>query len=126
MPTTCVIEFENPSRVYFAGQLLRGTVDLTLTSVKKVRGVYVRIYGRAYAYWTEYCTTDHNRHQRRDGNRSGSSGHHVSYSGEEVYLDEKTYFVGGNSSTKKIDTLFTHSMHINFNIFANIIYFNEK
>lgn len=54
MPTTCVIAFENPDRVYYAGQLLRGTVNLTLTNERKVRCVYVRIYGRAYAYWIEY------------------------------------------------------------------------
>lgn len=99
MPTTCVIAFENPSRVYFAGQLLRGTVNLTLTKEKKVRGVYVRIHGRAYAHWTEYCSTDHNRNRNRDNNRA-SSGHHVSYSGEEVYLDERQYFVGGSGSSK--------------------------
>lgn len=94
MPTTCDISFDNPERVYYAGQMLRGTVRLTLTKEQKVRGVYVRIFGRAYAYWTEHCSTDHNRH-RRDGDRS-SGGHHVSYTGEEDYLDEKTYFVGGS------------------------------
>lgn len=99
MPTTCVISFENPNRVYYAGQMVRGTVALTLTKEKKVRGVYVRIYGRAYAYWTEYCSIDHNRNRNRDNNRVGSSGHHVSYTGEEVYLDEKTYFVGGRNSS---------------------------
>lgn len=99
MPTTCVISFENPSRVYYAGQLVRGTANLTLTKEKKVRGVFVRICGKAYAYWTEYCSTDHNRHRNRDNNRVGSSGHHVSYTGEEVYLDEKTYFVGGSNSS---------------------------
>lgn len=104
MPTTCVIAFENPSRVYYAGQLLRGTVNLTLTKEKKVRGVYVRIYGRAYAYWSEHCSIDHNRNRSRDNNRVGSSGHHVSYTGEEVYLDERQYFVGGSNSSKTLLT----------------------
>lgn len=102
MPTTCVIAFENPSRVYYAGQLLRGTVNLTLTKEKKVRGVYVRIHGRAYAYWTEHCSIDHNRNRNSDNNRTRSSGHHVSYTGEEVYLDERQYFVGGSNSSKKL------------------------
>lgn len=95
MPTTCEIAFENPEKVFYAGQLLRGTVRLTLTKQKKVRGVYVKIFGRAYAYWTEYCSVDHDRN--RDPNRTSNSGHHVSYSGEEDYLNEKTYFVGGSS-----------------------------
>lgn len=96
MPTTCEIDFENPEKVFYAGQLLRGTVRLTLTKEKKVRGVYVKIFGRAYAYWTEYCTIDHDRNRNRNSN-SSSSGHYVSFSGDEDYLDEKTYFVGGSS-----------------------------
>lgn len=97
MPTTCDIIFENPERVFYAGQLLRGNVRLKLTKEHKVRGVYIQIFGRAYAYWTEYCHTDHNRHRNNSTNRS-SSGHHVSYTGEEDYLDEKTYFVGGRNA----------------------------
>ena len=96
MPTTCEIIFENSQQVFYAGQLLRGTVNLTLTKEKKVRGVYVQIFGRAYAYWTEYCNIDHNRN-RNNNNNTSSSGHHVSYSGSEDYLDEKTYVVGGSS-----------------------------
>lgn len=96
MPTTCDITFSNPNRVYNAGELLSGNVRLTLTKEKKVRGVYIKIFGRAYAYWTEHCSIDHNRNQNREPGHH-SSGHHVSYTGEEDYLDEKTYFVGGNS-----------------------------
>lgn len=87
MSTYCEIEFENPEKVFYAGELLRGSVRLTLTEQQTVRGVYVEIFGRAYAYWTEYCSEDH----AHDRNRSG---HHVSYSGAENYLDEKIYFVG--------------------------------
>lgn len=100
MPTTCVIAFENPNRVYYAGQLLRGTVNLTLIEVEKVRSVYVRIYGRAYAHWKEYCSIDHSRDRNRDKNKIGSSGHHVSYSGEKIYLDEKLYLVENSNSSK--------------------------
>lgn len=99
MPVTCVIAFENPSRAYYAGQLVRGTVHLTLTSEEKVRGVYVQINGRAYAYWTEHCSMNHNQNRSQDRNQGSSTGHHVSYSGEEVYLDERTYFVGGRHSS---------------------------
>lgn len=81
MPTTCVISFDNPDGVYYAGQLLNGTVELTLTKEKKVRGVFVKIYGRAYAYWTEYCNIDHNPRRDENGNQTSSSGHYVAYTG---------------------------------------------
>lgn len=79
MPTTCDIEFENnPQKVVYAGQLLRGTVRLTLTEEKNVRGIYIRIYGKAYAHWSR-----------------GSGKSRRTYTGEEHYLNETTYFVGG-------------------------------
>lgn len=80
MPLTCEIDFENnPQKVLYAGQLLRGSVRLTLTEEKNVRGVYIRIYGTAYCHWTE-----------------GSGDNRKSYTGKEDYLNEKTYFVGDN------------------------------
>lgn len=102
MPTTCVISFENPNRVYYAGQLLSGTVNLTVIDEEKLRGVYVRIYGRAYAQWKQYCGTDHNRDRNRDRNQIGSGGHHVTYTGEKVYLDEKLYLVGDSNTSKTL------------------------
>lgn len=47
MPTICKIDFENnPMKVLYAGQLLKGTVKLTLTSQKDIRGVYINILGK--------------------------------------------------------------------------------
>lgn len=78
MPTTCDINFENnPEKVYYAGQLLRGTIKLTLTSAKTVRGVYIVISGRAYCHWT-----------------TGSGKNRKSHTGNEDYLEEKTYLYG--------------------------------
>lgn len=80
MPTTCIVEFENnPQKVVYAGQLLRGTVQLTLTEEKNARGVYIEIRGEAYAHWTK---------------KKGKRTKH--YNGEEEYLNERTYFVGGS------------------------------
>lgn len=84
MPTTCLINFENPDGVYFAGELLRGTAILTLTKAKKVRGIYVRIFGRAYAHWTRYCSIDHNPGRDENGKLVRRGGHRVSYTGSEV------------------------------------------
>lgn len=81
MPTTCEIDFDNnPQKVFYAGQLLRGSVRLTLTKENSVRGVYIRIYGTAYCHWT-----------------SGSGDNRKSYTGKEDYLNEKTYFVGDSN-----------------------------
>lgn len=78
MPTTCDIDFENnPEKVLYAGQLLSGTIKLTLTSEKRVRGVYVQITGKGYCHWTK-----------------GSGKNRSEYTGREYYLDEKTYLYG--------------------------------
>lgn len=84
MPTTCLINFEHPDGVYFAGETLRGTAIVTLTKTKKVRGIYVRIFGRAYAHWTRYCSIDHNPRRDENGKLVRRGGHRVSYAGSEV------------------------------------------
>lgn len=74
MPTTCNIEFENsPSKLVYAGQLLRGTVQLNLTHQKNVCGVYIRIYGTAFVQWKE------GRNE---------------LTGQEDYINEQMYFMG--------------------------------
>lgn len=48
MPTNCKIDFQdNPMKIVYAGELLRGTVRLTLTKEKCVRAVYIRLCGHA-------------------------------------------------------------------------------
>lgn len=78
MPTTCEIEFENnPDKIIYAGQLLRGTVWLTLTKEKCVRSVYIEIYGKAMAEWSE-CST---------------------YGGKQTFFDEKICLVGDTAGS---------------------------
>lgn len=78
MPTTCVLDFENnPEKVVYAGQLLRGSIHLTLTSEKTVRGVYILIIGEASCQWTK-----------------GAGSSRKKYTGSEVYLEQKTYLFG--------------------------------
>lgn len=114
MPPACVIAFDNPSRVYYAGQTLCGTVNLTLFEEETVRSVYVRIFGRAYAHWREYCSVDHNRYQNRERNQVGSGGHHISYTGEKVHLDMKYYIVGDSNSSK----IFLHKTIVFIKLFG--------
>lgn len=79
MPIKCVIDFENnPHKVVYAGEALCGTIKLALTEEKRVRGIYIRILGRAYCRWT-----------------NGTGKHRRSYTGREIYLNEKVYLLGG-------------------------------
>lgn len=85
--STCEIEFDNPMKVFYSGQLMRGTVQLNLTKQKKVRRIYMHLYGGAYASWTEYFCLDFGFH-------NWYSDHRKTFSGKEVYLNDGTYFVG--------------------------------
>lgn len=49
MSATCDIQFENNENNFFAGQMLRGTVKLTLVGMKSVRKAYVQIFDETYA-----------------------------------------------------------------------------
>lgn len=71
------IDFEKTSAIFTSGETVRGTVRLTLGEEKKVRGVYIRIDGKAYCKWSE-----------------GSGKHKEYYIGEELYLKETTYLIG--------------------------------
>lgn len=78
MSIACDIEFENnPNKIFYAGQLLRGTVRLTVKERKNVRGVYISIQGKAYCRWS-----------RNGGRRS------IVYVGDELYLNEIKYLIG--------------------------------
>lgn len=98
MPTTCEIGFENnPSKVVYSGQLLRGSVQLSLTESKTVRGVFIKICGEAYCHWT-----------------TGSGKNRKSYTGKEDYLQERTYFMGGREGAYYYDLLDFFYFEINF------------
>lgn len=76
----CAIEFENnPDKVYYSGQLICGNVQLSLNEKKDVRGVFLKIVGRAYVRWTE-----------------GYGQHRTTYKGKEPFLDKQIYLIGGS------------------------------
>ena len=45
------ITLERPSGVYYAGEVVRGTVTLVTTDVVDCRGFFCRFRGRARAHW---------------------------------------------------------------------------
>lgn len=54
MSASCEIEFENnPRKIVYAGQLLRGTVLINLMKKTNVHNLYIRITGKVYACWYE-------------------------------------------------------------------------
>lgn len=54
------INVERDNGVYYAGEVVRGTVTLETTGVL-CRGVHVRLRGRAQVRWTTGTVTTHNR-----------------------------------------------------------------
>lgn len=87
MPITCSIDFENnPHKVVYAGQLLSGTIKVTLTDEKQVHDAYIRIRGEAYCHWTKI----------------GAGKNRRSFTGREDYLDEIIYFIGERDGNIKI------------------------
>lgn len=116
MSITCDIELDNADNVYYVGQLLRGTVHLTLAEDTTVYGIYIRIFGNAYAQWMEHCPIEHDRlqignHCFSSKNDPESRGHHVPYTGKEVYLDEITYFVGETNTSNTFSETISFSMN---------------
>ncbi|XP_055610922.1 arrestin domain-containing protein 3-like [Uranotaenia lowii] len=55
MPTTCKFRLRNDAnKVYYCGEKLDGSVDLTFTETKKVNGIKLIIAGVAHIKWLQY------------------------------------------------------------------------
>lgn len=80
----CTIELtKNPSNVYYSGQLISGTIQLTLNEKKKVRDIVAKVIGVAYVRWIEPKGRNDNV-----------------YKGKEIVLDKQIELVhetNGNS-----------------------------
>lgn len=86
MPTLCVIEFENNSKVVYSGQELRGSVRLKITSEKiTVKGIFVKLSGGSYSYWAE---------------RSANGDEKKTYRGAVEYLNDRVYLAGHSDGSK--------------------------
>lgn len=86
MKTTCEVQFENnPSRVFYSGQLMRGTVYLT--NEENIRRVYLTITGDAFARWSE---------GRNEGARP--------FFGKETYLNTRIDLFTANDGKQYVST----------------------
>lgn len=86
MSTTCVVEFDNnPSKVFYSGQLVQGTVNLVLAKPMTIRSVFIKIKGEARSSWEE-----------------GTGNSHKTYTGSEDYFNERKYLVGSEYGKHKV------------------------
>lgn len=82
MPKFCKITFENPHKVFYSGQWLRGTVKLSLIREKTIRSIYIEVSGEGYAYW------------KKDKKK---------YTANRKYLQERIYLIkGGTNGTTQL------------------------
>lgn len=90
MPTTCIIELDHPSRVIYSGNVLRGTVHLSLTNSKVIRSGSIRIVGKGHVSWTE--TVQRQVYDSRQ-KKSVTEQHTEVRSSNETYLDRTISFI---------------------------------
>lgn len=107
---SCTVIFENnPQKVFYSGDVIRGnyhlkclflfsfkyydifvgTVQLTLNYRKKIRGVYIRFKGYAQTEWYEDV-----QRQEGTGDNRRTVTDRIWYRGHENHLYSKTFFVG--------------------------------
>ena len=78
---------DNPSGVYFGGDVVKGKMFIGLEgNGKKARGVRVEINGESKVHWTKQKTTG-----TGDNRRTKT----VHYRSSESYLNHRAYVIGG-------------------------------
>ncbi|ESO88267.1 hypothetical protein LOTGIDRAFT_165705 [Lottia gigantea] len=79
------INIDAPSPVFYAGQIVQGRVTVELSEPKKVRGIRLSFYGRAFVHWSE-------RVHRGSGNNRRTETVH--YRAEEEYFNQEVLLSG--------------------------------
>lgn len=92
MSISCEIDFErNPLKVIHSGQQLNGIVRLKFRKKKKVRGIYIRLYGGAYASWVEF------NWPKMQYSHIYCNDYTKTYTVNEEHYNERAYFLGDGS-----------------------------
>jgi hypothetical protein len=84
-----VVSVDNPSAVYFPGQTVSGYVDVELSESMTVRGIRLKVYGRAFVWTTTHKESKANTH---------TTGHQA----EEVYVNNTLMLVGSADSDSRM------------------------
>ncbi|XP_039431725.1 arrestin domain-containing protein 3-like [Culex pipiens pallens] len=83
----CDILFDNnPNGIFKAGDAVSGSVTLTLTQLKKVRGVCLLITGFAETFWTSKVPHGPNNKKTK-----------AQFKGREDFIAQKSYLVGSET-----------------------------
>uniref|UniRef100_A0A336MDB3 CSON015362 protein n=1 Tax=Culicoides sonorensis TaxID=179676 RepID=A0A336MDB3_CULSO len=92
MALNCNIKFDNnPQGIYYSGQNLSGTVELSVERLIKVKAISLKISGFAYTHWTE-----------RENYKVNGKNHTrmVNFHGREDYLNSTTYLIGSPNANQ--------------------------
>ncbi|XP_044727911.1 arrestin domain-containing protein 17-like [Chrysoperla carnea] len=93
----CEILFDIQYNTYYPGQTIKGVVNLTFDSTKKIRAILIKFKGEAKTKWTE---------RRRRRNRRRRRRH---LSGTEEYFKIEYYLLGSRTGDKIELSTGTHS-----------------
>lgn len=90
----CKIILNNPSNIYYPGQIVKGQVTITLDSPKTIRGIIIRFIGEAKTRWTrDYY---HDTIQMR----THHSVRHMR--GYEQFIMRQYYMTGGKKNKEEL------------------------
>ena len=100
--TNFTIQFENPLKVFFSGQVVTGQVSVELTDQKKFRSIRLELVGRGEVSWVEDST------DRNDDSRP------LFYSNDERYVQQEVVLHHGPGLPSGVHVLpfregFSHS-----------------
>ncbi|XP_055639234.1 arrestin domain-containing protein 3-like [Toxorhynchites rutilus septentrionalis] len=102
----CQVRFDsNPNAIFRAGDAVSGTVILTLTKLKKVKGVYVLISGFAETFWDGKVY---------HGPKNRKTKAH--FKGYEDFIDKKIYLVESDDGSPIDLPMGSNQYHIRFDI----------
>ena len=84
------ILLERTNRVYYAGEVVRGTIAIVTTGYLNCRGFYMRLQGRARVHW----------HQ---GARTGEMSNRRDYFGSTIFQSQRHTLIGRFHKTALLD-----------------------
>ncbi|KAM7361897.1 arrestin domain-containing protein 3-like isoform 1-T1 [Cochliomyia hominivorax] len=86
MPSNCIFELNKPQGIYFSGETVSGTINLTTTKSKNVRDICIIFLGEGKVNWQERHSVGHHNGVNMTSTRF--------YSSHEVYVNNATYVYG--------------------------------
>lgn len=123
------ITFENPSKSFYSGQVIRGKVIVQFDKPKNIKKITLDFVGRSRCFWIEQRThhnDHHDHHNHHTGHHDHHSGHgnHISqlrhskrYSGETTYFKMHLILT---QQPKEFEISGTHTYDFHYNLPPNL------